>query len=113
MICKLAMRYTRQSVLMFDVEYRQCQAAHKFAWGDQAPHLAVNGLILCDCPLQTTPLWKQASSSGNVNNLRAHPARWCAFSTTGAPAPMVPSVFSTTCSSCGKDHPFRDHTEVT
>ena len=40
MICKLASCYTWQSVLLFDIKYQQCQAAHKFVWGDQAPHLS-------------------------------------------------------------------------
>ena len=62
MIGKLATRYTWQSVLMFDTEYRQCQAARKSTWGDQAPHLST--VILRDRPLQTTPLRRQASGSG-------------------------------------------------
>ena len=61
MISELATCYTWQSVLMFDTEYRQRQAAHKLAWGDQAPYLST--MILQDHPLQTTPMQRQASSS--------------------------------------------------
>ena len=40
MVGKLGYRFTWQSVLIFDDEYRQREAAEKFAWGTDAPHLA-------------------------------------------------------------------------
>lgn len=67
MIGKLATHYTWQSVLMIDAEYWQQQAAHKSVWGDQTQHLSM--VILCDRPIHTTPLRRQASGSGQCQQL--------------------------------------------
>ena len=40
MIGELACRFTWTSVLLFDEEYRQRQAAVGFPWGTEAPHLS-------------------------------------------------------------------------
>ena len=38
MVRELAARYTWQSVLLVDEEYRQRQAKQDFPWGTDAPH---------------------------------------------------------------------------
>ena len=40
MVGELGCRFSWQSVLTFDDEYRQRQATEKFSWGTDAPHLA-------------------------------------------------------------------------
>lgn len=37
-ICQLVQRFTLLSVLMYDREYRQLQARHRFRWGTDVPH---------------------------------------------------------------------------
>lgn len=48
MVGELAVRYTWQSVLLFDEEYRQRQATLGFDWGTAAPHLST--VVLRDKP---------------------------------------------------------------
>ena len=53
MIGELACRFTWTSVLLFDEEYRQRQAAVGFPWGTEAPHLST--VLLRDRQQGTEP----------------------------------------------------------
>ena len=75
MIGKLATHYAWQSVLMFDAEYQQHQAAHKSAWGDQTLHLSM--VIPCNRLIHTTPLRRQASGSGQRQRLMGPSSKVC------------------------------------
>ena len=53
MIGELGCRFTWQSVLVFDNEYRQRQHQEGFRWGSEAPYLAT--VVLRDRPLINKP----------------------------------------------------------
>ena len=107
MIGEVATRYTWQSVLMFDTEYRQRQAAHKSAWGDQAPHL-------CDHPLPSTPLQRQASSSRQRQQPTGPSGKEvCLQYNRGSCSYVSQCVFDHMCASCRKNRPCHDHIAAT
>ena len=68
MVRELAARYTWQSVLLVDEEYRQRQAKQGFPWGTDAPHLGT--VMLRDRGLQLAPQQKKATTGGNANRSR-------------------------------------------
>ena len=65
---ELAARYTWQSVLLFDEEYRQRQAKQGFPWGTDAPHLGT--VMLRDRGPQLAPQQKRATTGGKANRSR-------------------------------------------
>ena len=65
---ELAARYTWQSVLLFDEEYRQRQAKQGFPWGTDAPHLGT--VMLRDRGPKLAPQQKKPTTGGNANRSR-------------------------------------------
>ena len=60
---ELAARYTWQSVLLFDEEYRQRQAKQGFPWGTDALHLG-GTVMLRDRGPHLAPQQKKATTGG-------------------------------------------------
>ena len=75
MIGESACRFTRNSVLLFDDEYRQRQAAAGFPWGADAPHRST---VLLRDRLQAAPgttQQRRAQGQGQGAGQRAHAVR--------------------------------------
>ena len=66
MVGELAARYTWQSVLLFDEEYRQREAKQGFPWGTDAPHLGT--VMLRDRGPQPAPQQKKATTGASKAN---------------------------------------------
>ena len=101
MIGELGCRFTWQSVLVFDDEYRQRQHKEGFRWGSEAPHLAT--VVLRDRPL---------ASSRITQRQRAIPSTKkdiCLQFNRGVCSYGLRCIYQHVCSSCGKDHPFVLH----
>ena len=115
MIGELACRFTWTSVLLFDEEYRQRQAAVGFPWGTEAPHLST--VLLRD---------RQQGAAGSTQQRRpysqgpgGHRARpvgatgreiCLQFNTRGVCTFGNKCNFEHSCLTCGRDdHPSRDH----
>lgn len=111
MVGELGCRFTWQSVLIFDDEYRQRQAADKFPWGTEAPHLAT--VVLRDRTAPATTK-KPGSGGGNNSGHRQRPTgpggkEVCLQFNKGSCAYGPRCIFEHACSSCGKDHPATQH----
>ena len=110
MIGELGSRYTWQSVLTFDDEYRQRQAANGFPWGTEAPHLAT--VVLRDRVTQQQHPPQRKAAGGNDRRPRpTGPAgkEVCMQYNRGACTFGTRCVFEHVCATCFKDHPARDH----
>ena len=113
MVGELAARFTWQSVLVFDDEYRVRQAAQGFPWGTDAPHLST--VVLRDRALQ------QANNS-NANKTSKQQGRrpvgqsgkeLCLQYNAGNCTYGARCRLEHACSQCGsKDHPARDHRDA-
>ena len=71
MMGELAARYTWQSVLLFDEEYRQRQAKHDFTWDTSGPH--VSTVMLRDRTIQTTTATTTTTTKGAKRGRPATP----------------------------------------
>lgn len=68
----LAVRYTGPTVVLFNNEYRCCQAARQFACRTDAPHLSI--LIPWDNTLKNQTAWYSGSSHGNSRRWSTWPS---------------------------------------
>ena len=101
MIGELGCRFTWQSVLIFDDEYRQRQHKDQFRWGSEAPHLAT--VVLRDRPL---PLSRVAQRQRPIPSTKKD---ICLQFNRGVCSYGLRCIYQHVCSSCGKDHPFVLH----
>ena len=102
MIGEMACRFTWLSVLHFDEEYRQRQAAQGFAWGTEAPHLST--VTLRDRPAHSQVGLRRGGDKERQAG-RDYFRQWNA----GSCSYGAKCRFDHLCSTCGKDHPARDH----
>ena len=115
MIGELACRFTWTSVLLFDEEYRQRQAAVGFPWGTEAPYLST--VLLRDRQQGAASSTQQHRPHGQgQGGHRARPLgatgrEICLqFNTRGVCAFGNKCNFEHTCLTCGRDdHPSWDH----
>ena len=108
---ELACRYTWQSVLAFDAEYRQNQADMQFRWGTDAPHLSV--VALKEKPATPDKAKKTGTADGTAPRRRGpsgkeiclqfNGVRGCSF----GPRCNLEHV----CLTCLGHHPRCDHTQ--
>ena len=118
MIGELGCRFTWQSVILYDDEYRQRQWVEGFAWGTSAPHLST--IILRERTGQqpvparggrrdTYPTGQRATNSataaGRKEACRQFNRGDCSYGTA--------CIYRHTCSTCGGQHPARDHPSST
>lgn len=115
MVGELGCRFTWQSVLVFDDEYRHRQASEQFAWGTEAPHLAT--VVLRD--RVTSASTKRSGGGGGDSGSTGHRQRptgpggkeVCLQYNRGGSCAYGPRCkFEHACISCGKDHPAVQHT---
>ena len=109
MVGEMACRFTWLSVLLFDDEYRQRQAAEDFKWGTDAPHLST--VTLRDRASTGTPVARRGGASGNQRGGSAASGReYCRQWNRGACSYGQRCNYEHACSTCGKDHAAKDHT---
>ena len=104
MIGELGCRFTWQSVLVFDDEYRQRQHRDGFRWGSEAPHLST--VVLRDRPLSSSKIQigqRQRAMPSAKKDI-------CLQFNRGACSYGLRCIYQHVCSTCGKDHPFVLHT---
>ncbi len=93
-INELAGRYTWESVLKYDDEYRQLQAVYGFPWGDQVDHLS-------KVFLKEKPANPPTPSGGK---------QYCGlYNTEGKECHWKRCKYTHACSLCGKAHPRYQH----
>ena len=105
-IGELASRYTWTSVVLYDNDYRECQAMYQFRWGSDSPHLATVHLRE-----RNTPAGKLDSmSTGNVRvgNSRLV-KKVCWQFNAGQCQYGAKCRFSHVCTACNRPHPFTEH----
>ena len=105
MIGEMACRFTWLSVLHFDEEYRQRQAAQGFAWGTEAPHLST--VTLRDRPAHSQVGLRRGGDK--ERQAGALGRDYCRQWNAGSCSYGAKCRFDHLCSTCGKDHPARDH----
>lgn len=106
MIGELAARYTWQSVLLFDDEYRQRQAKIGFDWGTDAPHLGT--VMLRDRERSSAfPAGRKITGS----SFRRFPGKEiCRQFNRGACSYGTSCLYDHSCAVCGhRDHGSKDH----
>lgn len=108
MIGELASRYTWQSVLFFDDEYRQRQALTGFPWGTDAPHLGTVMLRDRDKAFISTAATKRLGSGPNRRTQAGK--ELCRQFNRGACTYGTTCLFDHSCGICGnRDHGAKDH----
>jgi len=106
MVGELACRFAWQSVLLFDEEYRQRQAAGDFEWGTDAPHLST--VILRD---RAAPLAAPRRQDGPQRRPVTNTGREiCIQYNKGGCTYGQRCRFEHCCSICKAEHPAKDHT---
>ena len=97
MIFEFASRYDWQSVLDFDIRYREQQAQHNFHWGTAAIHLAYSLRPVAKQQGQTRILgsskdvnWDRLAEGGRTTMVRE--TKSAAFMLRGVTAPMAKSA---------------------
>jgi hypothetical protein len=114
MVGEMACRFTWQSVLVFDDEYRTRQAASDFAWGTDAPHLST--VVLRDRPQQQQG-HKPGGKAGvqNGRRLQAPNGKEVCLQHTNATCSFgARCKYEHCCHVCGsRDHAGRDHPGTT
>jgi len=110
MVGELAARFTWQSVLVFDDEYRQRQAAEGFPWGTDAPHLST--VVLRDraaaAPVATNTARQKGGRSGQ-RPVGPSGREVCLQYNRGQCMYGARCRMEHVCATCGKEHPAREH----
>lgn len=96
----LALRYTWQSVLLYDNEYRHLQVQFKFDWGRDTPHLTTT--YLREKQTSSNPSAKSQPNKASTSFCRNFNSKGCSF--TGC-------TYKHVCSEpgCGQPHPKTEH----
>jgi hypothetical protein len=108
MIGELAARFTWTSVVAFDDEYRQRQAATQFKWGTDAPHLCT--VLLREKTATNNQLSKKQAANSGRRPVGASGKEVCLqFNKTSCHfGPRC--QYEHSCITCGsKDHGSKDH----
>ena len=114
MVGELAARYTWQSVLLFDEEYRQWQAKQGFPCGTDAPHLGT--VMLRDRGPQLAPQQKKATTGDNANRSRPIRPLWkelCLQFNCGTCHYGARCQYEHVCSTCGSSGHTGCHHQAT
>jgi hypothetical protein len=117
MIGELAARFTWTSVVAFDDEYRQRQAAQKFKWGTPAPHLST--VVLREKPNNNNHINSNSSNQGKKSGGGRRPVgasgKELCLQFNRATCNWGPQCkYDHACITCGsKDHGSKDHTTTT
>ena len=113
-VSELACRFSWQSVLMYDHEYRGLQAAYGFRWGTDAPHLSTVALReRANIPGQGQSHQQGRGGPGSTGKRRiAHSGReFCLQWNRGSCTFGTRCNYEHACLHCGqRDHAGRDHT---
>jgi hypothetical protein len=113
MIGELGCRYTWQSVLLFDDEYRQRQWTEQFPWGTSAPHLST--VVLRDRALQPfRPSNGRGGAPASSSQRAGHTSaagrkETCRQFNRGQCSYGGDCIYRHACATCGGPHPARDH----
>ena len=103
-IAGLAQRYTWQSVLNYDMEYRKAQSLYKFPWGSDVPHLVFVHLVHKSAqPVQSgkkTP----GSSEKPVMTCRLYNHSSCVYGQK--------CKYRHACVTCDGPHPLFEHSKA-
>lgn len=113
-IGELACRYSWMSVMLFDNEYRELQAIHKFRWGADIPHLSTV------CLRERSVTNVQNSKSGKAKSARTPSKSYvrkiapsgkeiCWKYNSGNCNFGTKCNFEHVCITCGNSHPECDH----
>ncbi len=111
-INELASRYSWDSVLKYDDEYRQLQATQCFRWGEQVDHFSKVFLREKEPPHQPPPSNPRggATSTSAASKPGKGVIQWCGlYNSEGKQCHYTPCKFAHVCAICGKDHPRYEH----
>ena len=112
-IHELACRFSWQSVLLYDQEYRALQATHAFRWGTDTPHLTTVALREKPQSSQQQQQGRGHGGAGSTNNNKKRVApsgrEYCLQWNKGACAFGSRCNFEHICIQCNKDHKGCDH----
>lgn len=112
MVGELAARYTWQSVLLYDDEYRQRQAKFLFAWGTETPHLST--VMLRDRVTASLPTKKTGYTHRRQVNHATTPREPCRQFNRGMCMYGITCQFDHACTICGsREHGGKDHAQIT
>ena len=103
---ELASRFSWESILKYDDEYRQLQAIHGFAWGQQVDHLSKVFLREKEPPIPSVTA--RGGTAGKPSKANATQA--CGlYNAEGKTCHYTYCKFAHACAICGKDHPRYEH----
>ncbi|XP_070209377.1 uncharacterized protein [Littorina saxatilis] len=111
MVGELGARFSWQSVLLYDDEYRKRQSTSGFAWGTPNPHLST--VILCERAQQVpgNKSGKATTGSGGIRRPVGPSGKEVCLQYTNKGTCLYGSRcrFEHVCDTCGKEHPGKDH----
>jgi hypothetical protein len=103
---ELANRFTWQSVMVYDDQYREKQARFGYRWGSDSPHIAT---VVPEERKKPNPMRSTGTEGKGRQQPKVTKDRRCVYFNEGRCFHGDQCKFQHACSTCGGSHPQSDH----